>query len=131
MAKKDFDNYNQEKNALGRIIEKLRVEKNYSLRETAYNVKIPPSNLTYIERGINVPTADVYLRIVDFLCPNDKILKRMDDLYTKIRQVPPPDVCTIIIENDGLNEKIRLLKNVALTPEQLASIEKLFVSFNK
>lgn len=130
MPKKNF-NAQQDKIVLGKIIAKLRADKKVSLRQMAQVINIPPSNLTYIEDGRNVPTADVYSRIIDFLKPVSKVQKHMDDLYTKIRHTPPPDVCNILLENKGLVERIKLLQNVSLSPEQLSSIEELFASFKK
>lgn len=130
MPQKVFDIY-QDKIVLGKAIEKLRNEKKVSLRQMAQIINIPPSNLTYIENGRNVPTADVYLRIMIFLQPIGKIRKMMDNLYVKLRHMPPPDVCNILIRNNELGEKIRLLQNISLTAEQLTSIEKLFVSFRE
>ena len=65
MVKKNF-NAQQDKIVLGKIIAKLRMDKNVSLRQMAQGINIPPSNLTYIEDGRNVPTADVYSRIIVF-----------------------------------------------------------------
>ena len=130
MAKKSF-NAQQDKIALGKAITKLRTSKNISLRQMAQGINIPPSNLTYIEDGRNVPTADVYSRVIDYLKPTNKIQTQMDDLYMKIRHAPPPDVCNILIENKGLGERIELLQNLSLSPEQLTSIEELFASFKK
>lgn len=129
MAKKDYDNEKHNKETLGKTISKLRIEKNVSLRYMAKSISIPPSNLTYIEGGKNVPTADLYLKIIDFLQPSEMIRKKMDDLFIKIRHTPPPDVCNILIDNSELGEKLRLLHNVSLTKDQLTSIGELFVSF--
>lgn len=118
MAKKNF-NAQQDKIALGKTITKLRSDKNISLRQMAQGINIPPSNLTYIEDGRNVPTADVFQYLLNFLKPTNKVQKQMDDLYTKISHAPPPDVCNILIENKGLGEKIKLLQNVSLSSEQL------------
>lgn len=128
MPKKNF-NAQQDKIVLGKLIAKLRADKNISLRQMAQGINIPPSNLTYIEDGRNVPTANVYSRIIDFLKPINKVQKQMDDLYTKIRHAPPPDVCNILMENKGLGERIKLLQDISLSPEQLSSIEELFASF--
>ena len=130
MAKKCF-NAQKNKMLLGKLIAQLRIRKNVSLRQMAQSVNIPPSNLTYIEDGRNVPTADVYSRIVDYLNPTKTNQKKMDDLYTRIRHTPPPDVCSVIMANKGLGEKIKILQNVSLTAEQLTTIEGLFVSFKK
>ena len=130
MAKKCF-NAQQDKRLLGKLISQLRINKSVSLRQMAQMISIPPSNLTYIEDGRNVPTADVYSRIVGFLNPSRTDQKKMDDLYIRIRHTPPPDVCNVIIANRELGEKIKILQNVSLTADQLTIIEGLFVSFKK
>ena len=127
--KKDFDSKSQDKIALGKAISKLRYDKALSLRQMAKSIGIPPSNLTYIENGVNAPTADIYVLIIQKLAPTEKQRKIMDELYMKIRQTPPPDVCNIILNNKELGEKIRLLNNVSLSSDQLVSIEKLFATF--
>lgn len=52
MAKKSFNNQSKEKDALGKLISKLRNEKGLSLRKFAENIGLSPSNMTYIEKGI-------------------------------------------------------------------------------
>lgn len=129
--KKDFDSKSRDKIALGKVISELRLEKALSLRQVAKAIGVPPSNLTYIENGINAPTADIYELLIQTLAPKEIQRKTMDELYMKIRQTPPPDVCNILMENGALGEKIRLLTNVSLTKEQLKSIEELFASFKQ
>jgi len=131
LMKKDFDAKIQDKIALGKAISKLRFDKSISLRQLSKSIGIPPSNLTYIESGVNAPTADIYKLIIQELSPTEKQRKIMDGLYMNIRQTPPPDVCNILMVNNGLGEKIRLLQNVSLTSDQLTSIEELFTSFTK
>ena len=129
--KKNFDANSQDKIALGKAILKLRFDKAISLRQLSKAIGLPPSNLTYIESGVNAPTADVYELIIQKLAPTEKQRKIMDRLYMNIRQTPPPDVCNILMVNNGLGEKIRLLRNISLTSDQLISIEELFTSFKK
>ena len=130
MAKKNFDKQIKEKISLGELISKLRQEKKISLRRFAELIGLPPSNLSYIEKGINVPSAEIYQRIVDKLDPSEQEHKKLDELYIIIRNVPPPDVCGVLLQNIELGEKIKLLSNIQLTSTQLESIEKLFLKFN-
>lgn len=130
MAKKNFDKQIQEKISLGELISKLRQEKKISLRKFAETIGLPPSNLSYIEKGINVPSAEIYQRIVDKLEPSEQEHKKLDELYIIIRNVPPPDVCGVLLQNIELGEKIKILSNIQLTSTQLESIEKLFLKFN-
>lgn len=74
MAKKNFDVQCDSKQALGKIISYLRQSQNLSLRQFAKLIKIPPSNITYIEKGINAPSPEIYARIVDVLSPNSIIV---------------------------------------------------------
>ena len=64
MAKKNFSIQSEEKSALGKLIFKLRDEKKISLRKFADAVGLSPSNMSYIEKGTNIPTAEVYEKII-------------------------------------------------------------------
>ena len=129
MAKKNFDFQAKEKKSLGVLINKLRVEKKLSLRKFAIKIGLPPSNVTYIENGNNAPTAEVYAKVVDILQPSTEERRMMDDLYAKIRNSPPPDVCAVLLKNSKLSEKLKILDGVELSQAQLINIEKLFISF--
>ena len=72
MAKKNFNSQSKEKDALGKLISKSRVKKGFSLRKFAENIGLPPSNMTYIEKGINAPMAEVFERILKELKPGEK-----------------------------------------------------------
>lgn len=127
MAKKNFTTESEKKQALGKLIVQCRGD--YSQRQLAKLIDIPPSNLTYIENGVNVPSPEVYLKIVQTLNPKPKQRIKMDALYMEIRKLPPPDICNILMSNGGLMEKIRLLDEKPLTEMQLKKIEDLFNSF--
>lgn len=129
MAKKNFDFQTKEKKSLGVLIHNLRVEKNISLRKFAITIGLPPSNVTYIENGNNAPTAEIYAKVIGLLQPSTKDRRKMDDLYSKIRNSPPPDVCAVLLKNSKLSEKLKLLDGVELSQAQLINIEKLFISF--
>lgn len=129
MSKKNFCSQCDAKVALGKLISKLRKKKNLTLRKLAELVGLCPSNLSYIERGINAPTAEIYQNIIVVLEPETEIRRTLDELYTTIRKMPPPDVCEILAINFPLGEKIRLLKNIQLSTQQVESVEKLFSTF--
>ena len=112
MAKKDFSLQTEQKVELGTLIKKLRLEKGLSLRILANAVGLSPSNMTYIEKGINAPTGEIYLKIISKLKPDDNVCRKMEILYMQIRNLPPPDVCEILMNNPKLLEKIRKNKNI-------------------
>ena len=129
MAKKDFETQKTNKEALGTLIRNLRIGKGISLRKFAKAIGLPPSNVTYIENGNNVPTAEVYIKIAGVLQPDAYSKGILDDLYSRIRNIPPPDICSILLQNKELGEKLMMLKDVQLSKEQLINIEELFSSF--
>ena len=129
MAKKNYTAQNKAKVRLGQLISDLRQEKNISLRNFADSIGLSPSNLSYIENGTNIPTPEVYKRIIAELKPATKRHQKMDRLYSDLRNLPPPDVCEIILRNPALCEKLRLLENTELTQIHINALEGLFSSF--
>ena len=129
MAKKNFSIQSVEKCALGKLISKLRSEKNLSLRKFADAVGLSPSNMTYIEKGINIPTADVYEKIIKELKPKTEDKIEMDKLFCKVRKIPTPEVCQVILNNYELGERIKSIGDTILTTEQLTLVEEIFKSF--
>ena len=99
------------------------------MRKFAENIGLSPSNMTYIEKGINAPTAEVYERILKELKPEEKEKTEMDRLFCIVRKVPTPEVCQIILNNYELGERIKSIGDTVLTTEQLNMVEKLFKSF--
>lgn len=130
MAKKDFGIQSEEKSALGKLISKLRSEKKLSLRKFAVAVGLSPSNITYIEKGINIPTAEVYEKILKELKPEVEDKNEMDKLFCTVRKIPTPEVCQVILNNYELGERIKTIGDIVLTTEQLNMVEELFKSFS-
>lgn len=130
MAKKNFIIQSEAKNALGKLISKLRSEKKLSLRKLALAVGLSPSNMTYIEKGTNAPTAEVYDKILKELKPKNEEKMEMDKLFCKVRKIPTPEVCQVILNNYELGERIKTIGNTVLTSEQLNLVEELFNSFS-
>lgn len=129
MAKKNFGVESDAKQSLGNMISRLRLSKNMSLRQFARAINIPPSNVTYIEKGVNAPSPEIYSKIVGALSPNMQERQEMDMYYCKVRKIPPPDVCEILLRTPELREKLRLLGDINLSPNQLESIGTLFSTF--
>ena len=127
MAKKNFNSETEKKRALGKLIAQSRG--NISQRQLAKMIDLPPSNLTYIENGVNAPSPEVYLKIMQILNPKLSYRKKMDKLYTQIRGVPPPDICKWLIENYELIEVMQALNGEKLTQERIQKILKLINSF--
>ena len=127
MAKKNFSSETEKKQALGKLIAQCRG--NISQRQLAKMIDLPPSNLTYIENGVNVPSPEVYLKIMQTLNPKPKIRQKMDNLYMEIRKLPPPDVCNVLMKNTEMVDKLRILSETSLTQGQLQRVEELFNSF--
>lgn len=119
------------KQQLGKKIKQLRESKKdlISQRKLASLVGLPPSNMKYIEDGVNAPTAEVYDAIIRNLKPKDKLHAEMDSLYTIIRGTPPPDVCDIVRKNTGMNDALRIVKDQELSAQQIASLKALLTSF--
>ena len=130
MAKKDFSIQSEEKKALGKLISKLRNEKKISLRKFAEAIGLSPSNISYIEKGTNIPTAEVYEKILKVLNPKVEDKNEMDKLFCKVRKIPTPEVCKVILNNYELGEMIKSIGNAVLTSEQLKLVDKLFRSFS-
>ena len=130
MAKsKDSDtrDVKNQKIELGKLLKECRGER--SLRNVAAAVGLSPSNLKYIEDGINAPSPKIYTKLMQTLEPKGKIKKDIERTYMLIREAPPPDVCKVIIDNENLNNSLRILEGHTLTTEQLKELNALLDSF--
>ncbi len=116
------------KKKLGEEIVKCRGE-NKSQRKLASAVGLSPSNMKYIEDGVNAPSPDIYSKLIIKLKPPPKQLETMDKLYTAIRKIPPPDVCDVINNNQELFEAFRLLDGQKLSKKQISQAKLLFQTF--
>ena len=130
MAKsKDSDTKDIKKQRIkfGKLIKKCRGER--SLRSVADAVGIPPSNLKYIEDGVNAPSPETYANLISELSPQAPMRKKMDRAYMAIRSAPPPDVCKVVTANEGLNDSLRIIEGHTLTQQQLKELDALLNSF--
>lgn len=116
------------KKKLGALIAKCRGS-DISQRKLAAAVGLSPSNMKYIEDGINSPTADVYSRIIDALTPSKKKRTELDQAYMIIRNIPPPDVCERVKKDPNLMNVIRAMDDALLTESQAQQIIELLGSF--
>lgn len=116
------------KKKLGALIAKCRGS-NISQRKLAAAVGLSPSNMKYIEDGINSPTADVYSRIISVLKPPKKKRTELDQAYMIIRNTPPPDVCDRVKKDPHLMNVIRAMDDTLLTEAQAQQIMALLGSF--
>lgn len=126
MPKKNFESKQEQKQQLGAMLALSRGKR--SLREIARAIEIPASNLSYIEKGINAPSPKVYEKIILELAPSTKKRQEMDALYSSIRELPPPDVCEILVANNELNDSLRLIGNRHIPNDMIVQINKLFAS---
>lgn len=117
------------KRNLGTLI--MRCRGTLSQSQLAKRVGLPRSNMKYIEDGVNVPTAEVFDKLIKELEPDLHTRQRMDRLYMAIRKVPPPDVCRTITQNADLVDAMRKLEGCNLTPDQIESVSTLFASFRE
>ena len=119
---------------LGSLIKNIRTLDglgSISLRKLAEAAEIPPSNMKYIEDGVNAPSPEVYLKIIQYLHPTNEQLAELDHAYSLVRGTPPPDVCSIMGKNEKMNDVIRLIDNDGLNDEQIEKVKALFISFQK
>lgn len=113
---------------LGKAISKCRSNQK-TQRQLALAIGLPPSNLKYIEDGVNAPTAEVYSRLINELKPTVEMRNRMDRLYMTIRKTPPPDVSAVVVTNPCLVDMLRGLAGKQITKEQIAQMNALISSF--
>ena len=114
---------------LGKAIKQLREKRDLSLRQVAEPIGIVASQLMTLESGINVPSPRVYNELVKLLKPSASQRKSWDKLYSELRGTPPPDVCDIVLSTDGMNDALRLLEGISLTPEQLQELKQTLLRF--
>lgn len=118
------------KKKLGTLIAKCR-GKNMSQRRLAEAVDLPPSNMKYIEDGINCPTANVYSKLISVLKPSPIKRTELDQAYMTIRKTPPPDVCELLISNPNLITILRSMEDAKLNKKEMNSVLASIVQMKK
>ena len=119
----------RQRERLGARIKTLRGKRDLSLRQVADPVGISASNLMVLESGANAPSPKVYKKLIETLKPSPKERNRLDKLYSSLRGSPPPDVCEIVLQTEGLNDALRILDGIKLTPDQLQKLKETLLSF--
>lgn len=114
---------------LGARLQKLREKRGFSLRELGAKVGTSAPNLLHLEKGYATPTPQVYEKMLAALSPNPGECGRLDTLYSELRELPPPDVCKVLLANSGLNEALRMLRGVTLTGDQLRELRETLLRF--
>ena len=112
------------KKELGLLISKCR-GKTMSQRQLAAAIGLSPSNMKYIEDGVNCPTAAVYSRLIIILNPSNEQRAKLDKAYMIIRNAPPPDVSDRVIKDQNLIKLIRALGDTVITDTQINQIIEL------
>ncbi len=110
---------------LGKMIADIR-KLNMSQSQLAKQVGLSRSNMKYIEDGINAPTPDIYKKIISTLNPENGQKKEMDNLFMKIRRIPPPDVNDTIMRNKTLVLALQKINDCRLNKEQIDKISAVF-----
>ena len=123
----DTKKMKNQKIKLGKLIKDCRGEK--TMRSVAVAVGLSPSNLKYIEDGVNAPSPEIYIKLMHELEPKGTVKKDIEHAYMLIRQAPPPDVCKVITDNEKLNDSLRILEGHILTQQQLKELDALLNSF--
>ncbi len=126
MNKKVDESIESFKKELGRLIADYRGT--MSQRKLASLVGLPPSNMKYIEDGVNAPSPEIYARIINALNPNEDLRKTMDHFYTAIRKIPPPDICALFIQHEEMIEVMRIICGQSLSESKIEQIRKVFNS---
>ena len=120
------NNLPESKKKLGDLIKAVRKRNGLSQRALAKKIKIPNSNLKYIEDGVNAPSPTVYANIIENLELSEQDQEKLDLLYSLIRGTPPPDICNFVAENNGLYKAIRGAKR-KLNSDEIEKISEIIL----
>ena len=113
MAKKNFTQQSKEKIAFGKLICKLRIKEDFSLRKLAEAIGLPASNLSYIENGVNSPTAEIYNKIINVLRPNKEEHEKLDKLYNLMTEAA--EMISSNMYEDWMNSLDNYIQNIDLS----------------
>ena len=126
MNRKADESIESFKKELGHLIADCRGT--MSQRKLASLVGLPPSNMKYIEDGVNAPSPEIYAKIINVLNPAENLRKTMDHFYTAIRKIPPPDICDLFIKHEEMVEVMRIICGQSLSESNIEQIRKVFKS---
>ena len=95
-------------NDFGEYVRKLRIERNYSLKQLAEEIEITPYYLSYIESGRKTnPNQRIIARIFVVLKMNKSQIEYFLDLHAKANGIVSYDIADYIMKNDDIRKGIR------------------------
>ena len=113
-----------DKKKLGKWIKQSRESKHpyLSQRQLALAVDITNASLSSIESGMNFPSEDVFLKLLDQLQPPARRRDEMLRLFAEAKGTAPPDIKARLREKPQLWNIVRQLIEADPTEEQMAQI---------
>ena len=93
------------KQKLGKEIKKQREKTKLSQRKLAAICGITPQALSDIENGVNFPSVDVFMKLVENANFTNK--EKMYDLYGELKETIPPDLLSFLIDNKDVVTELR------------------------
>ena len=113
-----------DKKKLGKWIRQSRESKHpyLSQRQLALAVDITNASLSSIESGMNFPSEDVFLKLLDQLQPPARRRDEMLRLFAEAKGTAPPDINARLREKPQLWNIVRQLIEADPTEEQMAQI---------
>ena len=113
-----------DKKKLGKWIKQSRESKHpyLSQRQLALAVDITNASLSSIESGMNFPSEDVFLKLLDQLQPPARRRDEMLRLFAEAKGTAPPDLNARLREKPQLWNIVRQLIEADPTEEQMAQI---------
>ena len=113
-----------DKKNLGKWIKQSRESKHpyLSQRQLALAVDITNASLSSIESGMNFPSEDVFLKLLDQLQPPARRRDEMLRLFAEAKGTAPPDINARLREKPQLWNIVRQLIEADPTEEQMAQI---------
>lgn len=113
-----------DKKKLGKWIKQSRESKHpyLSQRQLALAVDITNASLSSIESGMNFPSEDVFLKLLDQLQPSARRRDEMLRLFAEAKGTAPPDINARLREKPQLWNIVRQLIEADPTEEQMAQI---------
>lgn len=119
------------KNQLGKIICNLR-KKNPGLsqRELAKQLEISNAALSDIENGNIFPSSSLLLKMIDLLNPCDDLLEKIYQIYSKAKDVPPPDITFFLRDKPDLHKLLRRMQGKNVTTVAIDTLNAVIDSLD-
>jgi len=78
-----------------------------SQRKLAQAIDITNASLSDIENGVNFPSEEVFLRLLDVLRPDEDTREDLLNLYAEAKQTVPPDITAFLRTQRNLYAVLR------------------------